>query len=195
MPSCDGFTWMGYSCASSGSLQQRHQQQAERQCEQEAGQQAWNDSGLHPLGIGDVVDTYRNLYATLCSYDNLRMAFINARKRKTLKEYVIEFEGDLDNNLKQLKQELETFTYVPRPLTTFIVRDPKTRKISASHFRDRVVHHALCNIMEPILSRNFIYDSFANQKGKGTHQAIFRFEQFLRKVKAQKSELHGGGAA
>lgn len=122
------------------------------------------------------------MYASLCSYDNLELAFRRARKRKTLKGYVIEFESDLENNLKKLKNELEIFTYVPRKLTTFIVRDPKTRKISASHFRDRVVHHALCNIIAPIFEKGFIYDSFANQKGKGTHIAIKRFERFLGKV-------------
>ena len=110
--------------------------------------------------------TYNNLYSTLCSDENLYLAWRKARKGKTLKDCVIEFESDLDNNLKRLKHDLETFTYSPSPLTTFVIRDPKTRKISASHFRDRIVHHALCNIIEPILSKTFIYDSFANQKGK-----------------------------
>lgn len=123
--------------------------------------------------------SYRNLYPWLCSYENLELAFKRARVRKTLKPYVIEFESELKQNLKQLNHELENFTYTPSPLTTFIVYDPKTRKISASHFRDRVVHHALCNIIAPIFEKDFIFDSFANRKGKGTHPAIKRFEQFL----------------
>ena len=53
------------------------------------------------------METYRNLYSTLCSYDNLELAFKKARKRKTLKDYIIEFESDLQNNLKQLSYELE----------------------------------------------------------------------------------------
>jgi RNA-directed DNA polymerase len=128
------------------------------------------------------MQTYNDLYTKLCSYDNLELAWKRARKRKTLKDYVIEFETNLANSLSQLKYELETFTYRPSPLTTFIVRDPKTRRISASHFRDRVIHHAVCNIVEPILSKDFIYDSFANQKGKGTHLAIKRVEKFMKKV-------------
>ena len=137
------------------------------------------------------METYRNLYAALCSYENLELAWRKARQRKTLKNYVIEFESDLENNLKQLKYELETFTYSPAPLTTFIIRDPKTRKISASHFRDRVVHHALCNIVEPILAKNFIYDSFANQKNKGNHKAIRRFEYFMGKVNCRQTTRGG----
>lgn len=126
--------------------------------------------------------TYKSLFSQLCTYDNLELAFKKARKRKTTKGDVIEFESDLESNLMQLKKELETFSYRPAPLTLFTIRDPKTRKISASHFRDRVVHHALCNVIEPIFDRNFIYDSFANRKGRGTHAAILRFEAFLRKV-------------
>lgn len=126
--------------------------------------------------------TYGNLYRRLCSYENLELAFNRARKGKTQKDYVIEFGSELDANIKQLKYELETFTYSPAPLTTFIISDPKTREISASHFRDRVVHHALCNVISPIFEKDFIYDSFANQKGKGTHTAIGRFERFLRRT-------------
>ena len=132
--------------------------------------------------------TYNNLYSKLCIYENLKLAWRKARRGKTKKDYVIQFESNLENNLKQLKHELDTFTYSPAPLTTFIIRDPKTRRISASHFRDRIVHHALCNIITSILEKDFIYDSFANQKHKGTHAAIRRFEGVMRKAQA------GGGA-
>ncbi len=126
--------------------------------------------------------TYDDLYGQLCSYDNLELAFKKARKRKTLKKYVLEFETKLKENLLNLQFELQTFTYAPAPLTLFVVRDPKTRKIAASDFRDRVVYHALCNILAPMFEKSFIYDSFANRKGKGTHPAIKRFEQFLGKT-------------
>lgn len=136
---------------------------------------------------------YGNLYPPLCSYENLELAFRKARKRKTTKPYVIEFESNLKENLNQLNRELETLSYRPRPLTTFSVRDPKTRRISASHFRDRVVHHALCNIIAPIFEKRFIHDSFANQKGKGTHSAIKRFEKFMSKVSSNEHKVRNGG--
>nr|AQS29696.1 hypothetical protein [uncultured archaeon] len=138
--------------------------------------------------------TYRNLYNQLYSYENLELAFRRARKRKTSKPYVIEFEKDLYDNLLKLKCELENFTYSPSPLTTFIVRDPKTRRISASHFRDRVVHHAICNIIGPIFEKQFIYDSFANQKRKGTLAALKRFDHFLRKLSWNGKISKWGGA-
>mgnify|MGYP001600964761 CR=1 FL=1 len=123
-----------------------------------------------------------NLYNRLCSYDNLELAFRKARKRKTLKHYVVEFEKNLKQNLIDLRNELIFHTYKPKPLKNFIVRDPKTRKISKSHFRDRVIHHALCNVIEPIFEKSFIHDSFANRINKGSLKAIERFDYFKRKV-------------
>lgn len=126
--------------------------------------------------------TYNNLYSELCSHENLKLAFKKATKRKTLKPYVIEFEKNLKEKLLQLRTELLFHSYQPCPLKTFILRDPKTRKISVSEFKDRVIHHAICNIIEPIFDKRFIYDSYANRKGKGVHAALKRFDNFKRKI-------------
>lgn len=126
--------------------------------------------------------TYKNMYNKLCSYENLELAFKKARKRKTKKHYVIEFEENLKENLLDLRNDLIFHTYKPKPLQTFVICDPKTRKISKSAFRDRIIHHALCNIIEPIFDKRFIYDSYANRKGKGVHKALERFDYFKRKV-------------
>lgn len=123
-----------------------------------------------------------NLYFAICSYQNLMNAYKKARKKKTKKDYVLEFEKNLKENLLLLQTELLLHSYRPKPLKTFIIRDPKTRKISKSDFRDRIVHHALCNIIEPIFEKSFIYDSYANRTGKGVLKAIKRFEKFSRKV-------------
>jgi retron-type reverse transcriptase len=123
-----------------------------------------------------------SLYERLCSYDNLYLAYKKARKHKTTKDYVIEFENELENNLNLLRSELLLHSYQPKLLVNFTVRDPKTRKISKSAFRDRVIHHALCNIIEPIFEKSFIFDSFANRIGKGALKALQRFDYFKRKV-------------
>ena len=122
------------------------------------------------------------LFDELCSFHNLYIAYERARKGKTQKNYVIEFEKDLNENLLQLRNELLIQIYKPRTLKTFILRDPKTRKISKSDFRDRIIHHAICNIIEPIFEKSFINDSYANRIGKGTFKAIERFDCFKRKV-------------
>ncbi len=121
-------------------------------------------------------------YKNLCSYDNLHLAFKRARKGKTTVDYVLDFESNLEQNIFKLQSELLFHIYRPKHLETFILRDPKTRKISKSAFRDRVVHHALCNIIEPYFERIFINDSYANRKSKGTLKAIQRYDYFARKI-------------
>jgi len=123
-----------------------------------------------------------NIYSETYKLSNLILAWRNARKHKTRKDYVIEFEGNLIKNLLKLQEELRTQNYKPLPLKTFILRDPKTRKISKSAFRDRIVHHALVRVIELIFDKMFIYESCANRIGKGNLFAIKRFELFKRKV-------------
>ncbi len=123
-----------------------------------------------------------NLYSKIYNLSNLLSAYRKARKGKTKKHYVIEFEENLAYNLKLLHDEIKNQTYTPKPLKTFILRDPKTRKISKSAFRDRIVHHAIVNIIEPIFDKTFIYDSCANRIGKGNLFAIKRFYEFARRV-------------
>jgi len=129
-----------------------------------------------------LMKTYKNLYEKIISFGNLFLAWRKARKGKTKKDYVIEFEKDLIENLLKLHEELKNQTYEPKPLQNFILRDPKTRKISKSDFKDRIVHHALVRVIEPIFDKGFIYDSCANRKGKGNLFALKRFDKFKRKV-------------
>lgn len=123
------------------------------------------------------------MYAQLCSWDNLLLAYRRASKGKRGKPAVATFEYRLEDNLLRLQQDLRAQTYCPGAYVSFYVHDPKRRLISAAPFRDRVVHHALCNIIEPIFERSFIHDSYANRVGKGTHRALDRFQQFARRYR------------
>src|SRR3989344_4172049 len=128
------------------------------------------------------MQTYNNIYPRIYSYNNLYLAYKKARKGKPKKDYVIEFESNIESNSLSLQQELINQTYQPKPLKTFIIRDPKLRKISKSDFRDRIVHHALINIIEPIFDKIFIYDNYANRKNKGNSNALLRLKSFIKKV-------------
>jgi retron-type reverse transcriptase len=85
------------------------------------------------------------------------------------------------DRLLALRDELRSGSYLPGDYTHFYIHEPKRRRISAAPFRDRVVHHALCNIIEPEFERRFIVDSYANRRGKGTHRAIDRLQAFTRR--------------
>lgn len=125
--------------------------------------------------------TYTQLYDQICSFKNLLLAARKARKGKRYQENVSRFHADLEKELVLLQQELLAQTYMPGAYRTFHVYEPKPRMISAAPYRDRVVHHALCNVIAPLFERTFIEDSYANRIGKGTHAAILRYQDFSRK--------------
>ena len=118
------------------------------------------------------------MYTQLCSWDNLLDAYRKAARGKRGGTAVAAFEHKLEDNLCQLQQELTQKTYAPGQYVSFHIYEPKRRLISAAPFRDRVTHHALCNVIEPRFERGFIFDSYANRVGKGTHRALDRCQAF-----------------
>lgn len=91
------------------------------------------------------------------------------------------FHFELEPRLLALRRALQDDSYRPQPYRYFQIRDPKARVISVAPFVDRVVHHAIVGLLEPIYEPVFIHDSYATRKGKGQHQAILRAQHFLRK--------------
>lgn len=124
-----------------------------------------------------------SLETKLCEWENLRLAYQNASRGKRGRGATAAFEMLLADNLLELQNELSEQTYQPGGYTSFHIHEPKKRLISAAPFRDRVVHHALCNITVPYFENLFIADSYANQRGKGTHRALDRCTQFARRYK------------
>ncbi len=124
--------------------------------------------------------SYKNLFDKLISFENLLLAADLAKKGKGSKTSVSAFNMDLERNLWQLHQELRYQTYKPGAYREFEIYEYKKRLISAAPYRDRVVHHALCNIIEQLFDRAFIFDSYACRKNKGTHRAVNRFTKFAR---------------
>lgn len=124
--------------------------------------------------------SYNNLYEQIYSFDNLLSAWNKARRGKRQKREVLKFELDLEGNLIALQNELIWQQYQPGAYRYFTVLSPKPRQIAALPFRDRVLQHALNNIIEPIWEARFISDSYACRPGRGTHACADRVERFLR---------------
>ena len=90
------------------------------------------------------------------------------------------FQFGMEDELFQLRDEIRERLYKPAPCYCFIVNDPVKREVFASHFRDRVVHHLLYNMISPLFERQFIYDSYSCRVGKGTKLGIERLEHHIR---------------
>ncbi len=123
---------------------------------------------------------YGNLYLNITSWENLHLAAHKAQKSKRFRDNVLSFNHNLESELIQIQKELETRTYQPGAYRTFEIYQPKARMISAAPYRDRVVHHALCNVIVPIIEKSFIRNSYANRIGLGSHKALRRCIEFSR---------------
>lgn len=126
---------------------------------------------------------YGYLFEKIVSFENLLLASKNAIVGKKKKNSVRSFYFNMENEIIDLQKELITRKYYPRPYTQFQIFEPKPRNICSSDFRDRVVHHAICNIIDPLLEKRAIFDSYACRTQKGSHMAVARCQELSRKYK------------
>ena len=121
-------------------------------------------------------------YNDIISLENIHEAwreFVSGKKHKT---DVAEFQLKLSKNIHKLHKDLKSKTYVHGPYEAFSVNDPKPRNIHKASVRDRLLHHALYRQLYPYFDAKFIDDSYSCRDFKGTHRALDRFRQFVRKV-------------
>lgn len=121
-----------------------------------------------------------NLWPGLVSFANLHTAARRALRGKRARPDACAFHGELEANVLALQRALVSGTYEPGAYRTFSIVDPKRRLISAAPFRDRVVHHALVQVLEPVFEPRFIHHSYACRTGKGTHAALHQFVRWAR---------------
>jgi retron-type reverse transcriptase len=123
------------------------------------------------------------LFPRVVAWENLLLAYRKASRGKRGRSPAASFEFQVADRLLELQDELVTDTYRPGPYRHFIIHEPKRRRISAAPFRDRVVHHALCNVIEPLFEARFYPHSYANRVGKGTHRAIDQLQAYARRYR------------
>ena len=121
-----------------------------------------------------------NLYVDIAEPENLRLAFLKAIRGKRGKPDVIVYTARLEENLRVLRDQLLAHKVDVGHYHFFTVHDPKERVICAASFPERVLHHAIMNVCEPVLERYAIHDSYACRTGKGMHAAVLRAQDFTR---------------
>ena len=114
--------------------------------------------------------------------ENLLLAWKEFLKGKRNRKDILDFERDLMANVIELHNDLVSKTYKHSNYYAFNISDPKPRNIHKATVRDRLLHHAIYRILYPYFDNKFIYDSYSCRIDKGTHKAIYRFENFIRKV-------------
>jgi RNA-directed DNA polymerase len=123
------------------------------------------------------------LFPRIVAWDNLQEAYRKAARGKRGKTAAATFERQVADNLLALQAALLDGAYQPGAYQHFVIHEPKRRLISAAPFGDRVVHHALCNVIEPLFEARFHPHSYANRIGKGTHQALDQLQAYARRYR------------
>lgn len=117
------------------------------------------------------------LFEGIASFTALHAAALRAVRGKRRKPGAAAFMANLETELLTLERTLRGRTWRPGGYVSIHIRDPKPRVISAAPFRDRVVHQALCAVVEPLFEHGFIAHSYANRLGKGSHRAVAHYER------------------
>ena len=125
--------------------------------------------------------TFRSLWPQLVSWENLLAAYRRCLRRKRGRSDAAAFDFAWETELLRLQRDLCAGTYSPGAYRNFYIHEPKRRKISAAPFRDRVVHHAIVRVLEPLYEPRFICDSYACRRRKGTHRALRRAQYYARR--------------
>lgn len=125
------------------------------------------------------------------TFEKMYDAFLRAKKNKSTREEIMEFEYNIEKNIISLLYELKTKRYTIGNYKTFVIYEPKERIIKSLPFRDRVVHQwYVYEFLIPNVVPRFIYDSYACIKGRGTHNAVKRLENFMLKAKIKYGDYY-----
>lgn len=124
---------------------------------------------------------YNNLFDKIVSLDNLYLADKKARKQKSHRPEVIEFDKNKEQLLLDLQKQLINGEYKTSEYFIFKIYEPKEREIfKLPYYPDRIVHHAIMNIMEPIWVSSFIKGTYSCIKKRGIHKALKDVKQALK---------------
>ena len=113
-----------------------------------------------------------NLYEQICDPDNLRFAFLKAKRGKETKPGVYKYSKHLAKNLNKLHKQLASGNFDIGNYHFFTIFEPKERLICAAPFAERVLHHAIINVCHPIFESYQVFHSYATRFGKGQYNAL-----------------------
>ncbi|MGI2148022.1 reverse transcriptase domain-containing protein [Shewanella baltica] len=129
-------------------------------------------------------------FEQIYSFENILNAAYQCRRGKTKANATLAFFNHLEENVIQIQNELMWGMYEMSPYHHFYVFEPKRRLISAPHFKDRVVHRAIYNIIEPLFDQQYIHDSYACRRNKGTHKGADRAQLFIKRVEQKHGKAY-----
>lgn len=127
---------------------------------------------------------------TIFTFDKIHKAYKDCLHNKKNTVNALRFEMHKEENLLKLQDDLKSRRYEISRHICFVVKEPSPREIFAGDFRDRVVHHLLCNEIQKLFECDFIESSYANRKGKGTHKAVRELRFYMARGGRDRQKLY-----
>lgn len=147
--------------------------------------------GTEFLFLVIILVRYDNLWEKIVNFENIYDGYLEARTGRRYKAEIMNIGSRIEAIIYQMIFELNTGEWRPQQYYEFECRtEVKRRIINAPTFRDRVFHHALVRVVKELFERKFIYDSYACRDGKGTHKAVFRLQNFMRRAARQGEHVY-----
>lgn len=132
----------------------------------------------------------KDLYPQVYDFENIYQAYREARKCKRYRDEVLSFSANLEENLIEIQNELIWKTYRLGRYREFYIWEPKQRLVMALPFKDRVVQWAIYRVLNSLLERRYILDSYACRVGFGAHRAVDRLQYWLRYLDRKHARVY-----
>ena len=124
---------------------------------------------------------FGNLYDKICSIENLQLADVRARRHKEQSYGVLLHDKNRETNILALNKSLVNQSYKTSEYNIFNIYEPKEREIyQLPYYPDRILHHAIMNVMEPIWTSLFTSDTYSCIKGRGIHLVVKKLKRTLK---------------
>lgn len=124
---------------------------------------------------------HKNLYPAVCEFDRLHRSYLKAQEGKRFSHGFLVFQEQAPANLLDIQSRLVDESWEPEPYRRFVIYEPKQRLIGAPSFADRIVHHSLISVIEPIMDATFLPWTFACREARGTHAGVRYVQSQMRK--------------
>ena len=125
---------------------------------------------------------YKDIYNRIISTENLFSAWEAFKDGKGKRRDVLEFESRLEEHIFRLHRDLQSKKYRHGSYSSFYITDPKQRHIHKATVRDRILHHAIFSVINPMFEETFIPTSFSCRIGFGTHKGVSALARMVRVV-------------
>lgn len=130
----------------------------------------------------------KNIYSEIASFSGMLQALHDISEGNRYEKLELDFWGDCEENIHNIVDQIAGLRFPPDRYRTFYVYEPKLREIVCSDFITKLIHRSAYNVVNPLVCKTLITDTYSCIKDRGTHKAALRLKGWFDYVSANKNE-------